>query len=130
MQRALDETHGKPLVVVDRRTQEKYVLVRSEEYDRLTHTTPPPEESDVPEGVRQSRAAFLRDFPALFADPKTRGRFVVYHRDKLVTVARNYRAANAETIRLDLPDGEHLIIEVSESSEQFERAAAEERELD
>jgi hypothetical protein len=87
-------------------------------------------EAVVPEGVQKARAAFLRDFPALMADPKTRGQYVVYHQDRRVAVARTYRAAIDEVNRLNLPDEEHLIIEVSPESEAWERAGAEEAEID
>jgi hypothetical protein len=87
-------------------------------------------EAVVPEGVRKARAAFLRDFAALMADPKTRGRYVVYHQDRRVAVARTYRAACDEADRLNLPDGEHLVVVVSPESEAWERAGAEEAEID
>lgn len=98
----------------------------------MTELTPEPKtsESDVPEGVREARAAFLRDFPALIADRKTRGQFVVYHRDRRVAVARTYRAGCKEADRLNLPDAEHLIIEVSLGSEAYERVVADEGDLD
>jgi hypothetical protein len=94
--------------------------------------TPESKASDfvVPEGVQKARAAFLRDFPTLNADPKIRGRYVVYHQDRRVAVARTYRAACDEADRLNLPDGEHLIIKVSPDSEAWERAGAEEAEID
>lgn len=87
-------------------------------------------EAVVPEGVQKARAAFLRDFPSLMADPKIRGRYVVYHQDQRVAVARTYRAACDEADRLKLPDEEHLVIEVSPDSEAWERAGAEEAEID
>jgi hypothetical protein len=98
----------------------------------VTDLTPKPNASEavVPEGVQKARAAFLRDFQALYADRKIRGRFVVYHQDRRVAVARTYRAACHEADRLGLPDGEHLIIEVSPGSEAWERAGAEEAEID
>jgi hypothetical protein len=98
----------------------------------VTELTPEPKASEVvvPEGVRKARAAFLRDFPALMADPKIRGRYVVYHQDRRVAVARTYRAAIDEVNRLNLPDGEYLIIEVSPGSEAYERVVAVEGDLD
>lgn len=87
-------------------------------------------EAVVPEGVRKARAAFLRDFPALLADPKIRGRYVVYHQDRRVAVARAYRAARDEADRLNLPDGEHLVIKVSPDSEAWERVVSVEGDVD
>lgn len=98
----------------------------------MAELTPEPKTSEavVPEGVRQARAAFLRDFDALFADPKVRGRFVVYHKDRRVAVAKKFRAACDEAYRLNLPDGEHLVIEVSLGSAEYERVVAVEGDLD
>ena len=93
----------------------------------MPELTPEPKSSEVvlPEGRRQARAAFLRDFDALYADPKIRGRFVVYHRDRRVAVAKKYRAALDEAYeRLKLPEEEFLVFEVSIDSVEFERVAA------
>jgi hypothetical protein len=97
----------------------------------VTELTPKPKASEiaVPEGVRKARAAFLRDFQALFGDPKIRGRHVIYHQDRRVGVTRTYSSAIDEVNRLNLPDGEYLIIEVSLGSEQYERAVADEAEI-
>ena len=97
----------------------------------MTELTPQPKASEavVPEGVQKARAAFLRDFPALFADPKIRGRHVIYHQDQRVGVTRTYSSAIDEINRLNLPDGEYLIIEVSRGSEQYERAVEDEAEI-
>ena len=97
----------------------------------MTNHTPPPEtEVGVPEGVQKARAAFLRDYPALYADPGTRGRFVVYHQDQRVAAARTYCAAIDEVNRLNLPNGEYLIMEVTPESEAWERVGAVEGEID
>ena len=89
----------------------------------MTNLTPEPNASEavVPEGVQKARAAFLRDFQALYADPKICGRFVIYHQDRRVEATRTYSSAIDEVNRLNLPDGEYLIIEVSLGSEQYER---------
>ncbi len=99
----------------------------------MTELTPDPKAPDaiVPEGVRQARAAFLRDFDTLFADPKIRGRYVVYHRDRRVAVAKKFRAACDEAYeRLNLPSGEFLIHKVSTAWAAEEREAKVEDDLD
>lgn len=98
----------------------------------MTNSTPKSEASEavVPEGVQKARAAFLRDYPALYADSKTRGRFVVYHQDRRVAVARTYRAAIDEVNRLNLPNNEYLIIEVTPDSEAWERVVSVEGDVD
>lgn len=92
----------------------------------MPELTPEPKSSEavVPEGVRQARAAFLRDFDALYADPKLRGRYVVYHRDRRVAVAKTFRAALNEAYhRLSLPEGEFLVHKVSTAWAEEEREA-------
>ena len=44
---------------------------------------------EVPEGVRRARAAFIRDFPRLFADRRYRDKYVCYHEDTLVGVNKD-----------------------------------------
>ncbi len=98
----------------------------------MTELTPEPVSSEevVPEGVRQARAAFLRDFDALFTDPKIRGRYVVYHKDRRVAVAKKFRAACDEAERLNLPTGEYLVHQVSTAWAAEEREAKIEDDLD
>lgn len=89
----------------------------------MAELTPEPKTSDdfvIPEGILQARAAFLRDFERLYANRRTRGRRVVYHRGKLVAVTRDYRSAIDEVNRLDLPDGEYRIFEVSPGDFDYE----------
>ncbi len=96
------------------------------------HTAEPKSSNDVvPEGRRQARAAFLRDFDALYADPKLRGRYVVYHRDRRVAVAKKYRAALDEAYeRLKLPADEFLVHHVTTAWAAEEREAKVEDDLD
>ena len=96
------------------------------------HTAEPTASEAVnPEGVKQARAAFLRDFDALFADPKVRGRYVVYHRERRVAVAKTFRAACDEAYeRLNLPDGEFLVHHVTTAWAAEEREAKVEDDLD
>lgn len=89
-----------------------------------------PSQAVVPEGVQKARAAFLRDYPSLYADPKIRGRHVVYHQDRKVAVVRTYRNGIDEVNRLNLPDGEYLVLEVSPDSEAWERVVSVEGDLD
>src|SRR5436309_3224171 len=60
LQRALDEAAGKPPLLIDRRTQETYVLIRSAVYKHLTSSKPVVSDGpEVPEGIRQARAVIL-----------------------------------------------------------------------
>lgn len=98
----------------------------------MAELTPEPKTSDdfvVPEGILQARAAFLRDFAVLHADRRTRDRYVVYHRDKCVAVARDYGGAIREVNRLDLPDSEFHIFRVSHDRYRTEQMYTPDGEL-
>src|SRR5438132_2471091 len=83
----------------------------------------------VPEGVVRARAAFLRDFAALFADRKTRGKYVCYHNDKLVLVNKSYRALRDEFYARNLPENATIVVRVTQAAEIEEREFAEEDKL-
>lgn len=85
--------------------------------------------TDVPEGVRRARAAFLRDIALLLANPNRRGTFVCYHHDTLVAANRDYPALIREVTARQIPADESLIFEVVPEAEAEERAMAEESEL-
>lgn len=92
----------------------------------MTELTPQAEDV-LPASVRRAREAFLRDFPKLIADPKTRGKWLCYHADKLVAVNADYKAL-IRSIR-DVPGDASLIFHVVPEAEAEERAIAEEAEL-
>jgi hypothetical protein len=89
----------------------------------------PPAEVVVPEGVRRARAAFLRDFPTLLADRKTRGRYVCYHNDTLVAVTKDYWAMIDEVVRRNIPEDASLIFKVTPGDYETEVAISNEDEL-
>jgi hypothetical protein len=82
------------------------------------------EPSIVPEGIVRARAAFLRDFPALMADRKTRGKYVVYHNDTRIAVGKDYFALERELIARNIPGNASLILEVTAASELEQRIFA------
>ena len=89
----------------------------------------PRAEDVLPEGVRRAREAFLRDFSKLIADPKTRGKWICYHADKLVAVNADYVALIREIVARNVPGDASLIFHVVPAAEAEEQAIAEEREL-
>ncbi len=124
---------GSPAVVVDRVSDETFVLVRAEVYGRLSGTGVPSTESTtpkIPDGIRRARAAFLQDFPHLIADRRTQGRYVCYRMDERVAVQRDYRSVMREVIRLHLPEDEYLVFKVVPGADTDERAIGNEAEID
>ncbi len=86
--------------------------------------------SDVPEGIRIARAAFLRDFTALLADRKTCGKYVCYHKDKLVAVSKSYLAMIQIVVAKGFPEDESLILKVRPGAGRDQQAYADEAELE
>jgi hypothetical protein len=104
LQQALDANGTEPLRVVDPRTQQAYVLLRAEEYERLQSVPAPEPVPEVPPGIRRSQEAFLRDLPVLMANPKNRGRWVAYHGDERIGIARDPDVLIREILRRGIPD--------------------------
>ena len=84
---------------------------------------------DVPEGIRIARAAFIRDFASLLADRKTSGKYVCYHKDKLVVVTKDYLAMIREVVAKGYPEHESLILKVVPGAGREQQDCADEAEL-
>jgi hypothetical protein len=81
---------GNPVRLEDPETNTAYVLLRAEEYDRLK-PGPRPEKvpaEQVPEGIRRSREAFLRELPGLLARKRLHRRWALYRGDVQIGIAR------------------------------------------
>jgi hypothetical protein len=87
-------------------------------------------EIEVPEGIRQSRLAFIRDFPALMANRKTRGKYVCYHRDSCVAINSNYRAIIQEVTEKNIPEDASLILHVIPDEDRKQQVLADEGDIE
>ena len=85
--------------------------------------------SEVPEGIRRARVAFLRDYPRLHADRKTRGKFVAYHLENMVAVTSGYlpmiRLLNVRSVPVEAS----LIFRVTPDTQVQEQGFADEIEI-
>jgi hypothetical protein len=131
LQQALDAEKGDPLRLVDPRTKEVYVLLRAEEYDRWRQAAPPPpphpeDELEIPEGIRRSRDAFLRDLPDLLRNPRHEGWWVAYHGDERVAMAWDPNKVRREIFRRGLKAAEYYLGIIQsyqpEEEEEIERS--------
>jgi hypothetical protein len=90
LRKEIEKAGGKPIRLEDPETRTAYVLLKAEEYDRLKPDVPcedvPTEQ--VPEGIRRSKEAFLRELPGLLARKRLHGRWVIYHGDVQVAISR------------------------------------------
>lgn len=67
----------------------------------------------IPEGIRKSQEAFFRDLPELLKDRKLQGRYIAYHGDERIGIARDDEPLIRECLRRGLKreDYDILIIE-------------------
>jgi hypothetical protein len=107
-QQAVDAATGNPPRVLDRRTQEVYVLLRVAVYEGLVRDVSVAPVAEVPEGIRRSRAALRRDLPELVADSRKRGKWVCYRGDERIGVGE-YANLIRECNRRGLRDDEFAV---------------------
>lgn len=111
---ALQDEQGKPVDVVDPATRQRYVLIAREQYEHVRsllegsaapHTSEVA--SDVPPGILRSQQAFWRDLPELLKNKRNHGKWVCYHGDERVGIARTQREIIKECLRRGLKDDEY-----------------------
>src|SRR6516164_4927508 len=90
LRQEIEKAGGNPVRREDPETHTAYVLIRAEEYDRLRPDSEPEnlQTEQVPEGIRRSKEAFLRDLPGLLARKRLHRRWIIYHGDVQVGIAR------------------------------------------
>jgi hypothetical protein len=111
-QQALDAEPEEPLRFVDPRTLRNYVLLPAELYERLQTDGVLPSpccESEVAPGIRRSKEAFLRDLPALMANPKLDRWWVAYHGGERIGLARKKQDLIKECLRRGLSNTEYYL---------------------
>jgi hypothetical protein len=109
---ALQEQNGEPVRVVDPVTQRAYVLMPAEQYEqRVGGGRKPPEEPVFvyPPLFRRSQEAFWRDLPGLLKSWRTRGKWVAYHGDERIGVARDSQTLIRECLRRGLGKDDYYL---------------------
>jgi hypothetical protein len=106
--RLIEEAGDRPVRLEDPELHEAYVLIRADVYERVRDVLEPTAsilDLPVPEGVRRSQEGFFRDLPQLLKDRQLHGRFVAYHGDERVKIARSEPEVIRECLRRGLrPD--------------------------
>ncbi len=90
LRQEIEKARGNPVRLEDPETHAAYVLLTAEEYDRLkpeVRSENAPAER-VPEGIRRSKEAFLRELPGLLARRRLHGRWVIYHENARIGISR------------------------------------------
>ncbi|MGP0066339.1 MAG: hypothetical protein ACLQGP_22470 [Isosphaeraceae bacterium] len=108
LRQEIEKAGDEPVRIEDPENQTAYVLIRAEVYDRIK---PAPHLENlaayqVPEGIRRSKEAFLRDLPSLMARKRLRGRWALYHGDKQVGIWRNAQRLDRAIIKRGLKEDE------------------------
>src|SRR4051794_21195957 len=90
LRREIEKAGGNPVRLDDPETNTAYVLLKAEEYDRLKPNLASEQVAveQVPEGIRRSKEAFLRDLPSLLARRSLHGQWVIYRGNDRIGIAR------------------------------------------
>ena len=127
-----------PARVLDPETNQMYVLIRVDLYERLRpvlEEQSPAPVAEVPAGIRRSQEALRRDLPLLLENRRLRGRWIAYHGDERIGIARDKFILLRECIRRGFADDEYYIgmiipCELLEEEEVTERCYVDSEEVD
>jgi hypothetical protein len=111
-QRQLVERAGtEPVRLTDPLTDDTYYLIKEEVYERIRDAIAPKSEIDpgIPEGIKRSQAAFLRDLPGLLNNKKMVRKWVAYHGDQRIGIARTQQELIRDCLRLGLRDDAYYL---------------------
>jgi hypothetical protein len=121
--RLVEEAGDRPVRLEDPELHQAYVLIRAEVYERVRDVLEPTRsivDLPVPEGVHRSQEGFFRDLPQLLKDSKLHGRFVAYHGDERVKIARSEPAVIRECLRRGLRPDQYDIFVIRPQSPEPE----------
>ena len=107
---ALRADQGRPLDVVDPATQQHYVLLAQEQYERVRSLLEIPfsdAAGGVPAGILRSQKAFWRDLPELLKNEFNHGQWVCYHGDERIGIAIADETLIHDCVRRNIPDDEY-----------------------
>ena len=114
---ALDEQHGEPVRVVDPSTQDAYMIVRAEAFERMAgiFSTPEAEVSAlIQPAMLLAQRAFWRDLPELLKNKRHQRQWVAYHGDERVGMSKTRTELCQHCLGQGLQRGEFYIGRVKE----------------
>jgi hypothetical protein len=107
-------TSPEPVELLDPTTQQAYVLLAREQYERvrtlLAGPTQPPAPGPetaidiIPPGILRSQQAYWNDLPELLGNPSNHGKWVCYHDSERIGIGHTQRQLIRECLRRGLPD--------------------------
>jgi hypothetical protein len=121
----VEQAGDQPVRVEDPRSRRVYRLVEDTAQQSRTASDEAwqPPLLDLPEGIRRSQAAFLRDLPELLEDESLRGQWVIYHGDERIGIAPSDEPLIRECSRRGLKSDQYDIF-VIEETEQVDYPSA------
>jgi hypothetical protein len=136
LRREIETAGGNPVPLEDPATRASYVLLRAEQYDRLKPVARCDKmlTEQVPEGIRGSTEAFLRELSGLLARKRLHGSSVIYHDNVRVGISRRGDKLLRRAHRLGLTSDQFYLGEVEplspEQPEEIERSFFEFEEIE
>jgi hypothetical protein len=126
---AVEQAGESPVRLEDPETHAAYVLMKAEIYERfkpLVETKAEPEsnsliDAEIPEGIRRSQDAFFRDLPELLKDKRLRGRWIGYHGDERIGIAKRDEPLIRECLRRGLKREEYDLFIIEPHSREPEQ---------
>jgi hypothetical protein len=118
----IERARGNPVRLEDPETHTAYVLLKAEDYDRLRPDLgdePAPTEQ-VPEGIRRSKEAFLRDLPSLLARKRLHRRWALYHGHVQIGIGRRPDKRLRKCAKLGLRNDEFYLGAIETHSQEPE----------
>jgi hypothetical protein len=129
LRREIERAGDLPVRIEDPETHIAYVILKEEVYRRIRELIPDePSERlshehgelgslndlpEIPEGIQRSLDAFRRDLPELLKDRRLRGKWVAYHGDDRIGIARKQLPLLKKCVELGL-EPEEFITDVIE----------------
>jgi hypothetical protein len=109
---ALDERRGEPVRVLDPVTNNAYLLVREDVFERMagvlqTSEHEPP--ANIDPRMLRSMQAFWRDLPGLLQDKRKRGKWAAYRGDDRIVISADDVDAYQACLRQGMQRGEFYV---------------------
>lgn len=116
---AVEQAGGQPVWLEDPENHRTYVLLEEVAYQRIKPSDDTQEAPlfQIPEGIRRSQKAFLRDLPELLNDDALRGKRIAYHGDERIGIAPSEEPLIPECLRLGLSDDQYDLFVIEEIEE-------------
>ena len=111
-----------PVRIEDPETRTAYVLMKAEIYERIK-LSPASDRSaseQVPQGIRRSKEAFLRDLPSLLTRKKWHYRWALYRDEEKIDIARRPDKLLRECARRGLRNDEFYLGTIEPHSPELE----------